>query len=98
MIGLPVYQTATIPAATPALAGAAGVRRLRRVILMAAAADATVEFKDAATDTGTVLLTLTTPAKSTLDVDLEFLGGLQFNTGLFVKPAGSGVIAYVWFE
>ncbi len=92
-----VYQTQTVPASTAAQVGITGVRRLMGFLLYGAA-DATVEFKNAATDTGTVLLTASTPIKTSLFVDLTTVGGLAFDTAIFCKPAGTGVICYVWFE
>lgn len=98
MVSSPIYIPQIVPASSAAQVGATGKRRLRRVILFGGSADSQVEFKDAITDTGTVLLTVNTLAKTTIDVDLSFLGGLDFGTGIFCKPAGTGAIAYVWYE
>lgn len=94
----PLYKTASVPAATPALAGAAGQRRLMAVLLFGGSADSQVEFKDAATDTGTVLVGVNALAKTSKFIDFSEIGGIIFNTGLFVKPAGTAAIAYVWYE
>jgi hypothetical protein len=98
MIGTPLFRTQTVTAASAAQVGETGARRLRAFLLYSASADATVEFKNAATDTGTVLLTANAIAKTSLFVDLADVGGLDFSTAIFCKPAGSGVICYVWFE
>lgn len=92
------YHTATVPATTPALVGAAGERKLMGVILFGGSADSQVEFKNAATDTGTVLLSLNCTAGTSTGVDLTQLGGLEFSIGIYCKPAGTGCIAYVWYE
>ena len=98
MSGLPKYNTQTVPASSAALVGAAGQRRLMGFLLFGGSADSQVEFKDAATDTGTVLLGANALTKTTCFVDLSSVGGVMFNTGLFCKPAGTGAICYVWFE
>lgn len=90
-----IYQTQTVPASSAARLGV-GKRLLG--FLLYGAADATVEFKDAATDTGTVLLTASVIAKDSLFVDLTNFGGIEFSTAIFCKPAGTGVICYAWFE
>lgn len=92
------YSTAIVPAATPAKVGATGARRLMGCILFGGSVDSQVEFKNAATDTGTVLLSLNCLAKTSTGVDLSALGGLAFDTAIFCKPAGTGAICYVWYE
>jgi len=98
MQSLPLYNTATVVAATPAKVGATGLRRLLRVVLFGGSADSQVEFKNAATDTGDVLLSVNALLDTTMDVDLTSVGGLVFDTAMFCKPAGTGAIAYVWYE
>ena len=93
----PLYSTQTVPAATPAQVGT-GARRLMGVILFGGSADSQVEFKNAATDTGTVLLTLNCKAGTSTGVDLSTLGGITFPTAIFCKPAGTGAICHVWYE
>lgn len=97
MTNMPLYQTQTVVTATPAQVGTTGERNLRRVV-MYCAADGLCEFKNAATDTGTVLLTVSGLAKTTFDIDLSAIGGLKFSTSIFAKPTGTGNIVYVWFE
>ena len=92
------YKTQTIPAATPAQVGVTGVRRLIAVVLFGGSADSQVEFKNAATDTGTVLLSLNCLAGTSTVVDLSSLGGIVFSTAIYCKPAGTGAIAYVFYE
>jgi len=94
----PAYSTATVPAATPAKVGDTGVRRLMGVVLFGGSADSQVEFKNAATDTGTVLLSLNCKAGTSTGIDLSTLGGLTFSTAMFCKPAGTAAICYVWYE
>lgn len=98
MSSLPMHQMATVITATPALAGAAGQRRLMGFLLFGGSGNSQVEFKDAATDTGTVLFGANALAATSIFVDLSELGGIMFNTGLFVKPAGTAAICYVWYE
>ena len=93
----PLHQTQTVVTATPAQVGVTGVRRLVRVV-MYCAADGICEFKNAATDTGDVLLTVSGLSKTTVDVDLADVGGLVFSTAIYAKPTGTGNIVYVWFE
>lgn len=93
----PLFTTQTVVTATAAKVGETGVRKLWRAI-MYCAADGICEFKNAATDTGTVLLTISGLAKTTVDVDLTSIGGLQFSTAIFAKPTGTGNIVYVFYE
>lgn len=99
MESLPIYKTAIVPASTPALVGAAGQHRLMAYKLFGGSADSQVEFKDAATDTGTALLSDNCLAKTSTPLEcLDDVGGLMFNNGLYVKPAGTGAICYVWYD
>ena len=98
MHSLPLYTIQTVPATTPARVGDASPRRLVAVILVAGSANATLELKNAATDTGTVLLNLAALANTTTGIDLTGLGGMTFDTAMYCKPAGSGAICYVWYE
>lgn len=95
---VPLYKTQIVPASAAAKVGETGQRRLRGVILFGGSADSQVEFKNAATDTGTVLLSLNCLAATTVSVNLNDLGGLDFSTAMFCKPAGTGAICYVWYE
>lgn len=96
--GLPLFKTATVTAASPAQVGITGVRRLMAVSLAGGSAASKVEFKNAATDTGTVLFTLNALTNDNKFVDFSDLGGILFDTAIFCKPAGTGAIAYVWFD
>ena len=90
------YEVTTVTAAAAAAIGS-GAKRLMGVTLYAAA-DGKVEFKNAATDTGTVLFTVAALAGTSIDIDLTERGGIYFSTGCFCKPAGAGNIAYVWTD
>lgn len=95
----PQYQTAIVPASAAAKVGDTGARRLMKAILTAGSGAAgTVEFKNAATDTGTVLLTLAAVTGSSIEVDFCEVGGLPFDTAMFCKPAGTGAICHVWYD
>lgn len=72
--------------------------RLMGFVIYPAAANSSVEFKNAATDTGTVLLTYSTLASTSQFVDLSEFGGVEFDVGCFVKPAGTGCIVYCFYE
>lgn len=93
-----IYQTQTVPASSAAKVGKTGQIRLMAAYLYPAAANSIVEFKNAATDTGTVLLTISALANVGTFIDLTEIGGLEFSTAMFCKPAGTGSIAYVWFD
>lgn len=97
MYGTPLFKTQTVVAAAAARVGAIGARKLQRVV-MYCAADGICEFKNAATDTGDVLLTVSGLAKTTVNLDLTSVGGLLFDTAIFAKPTGTGNAVYVWFE
>lgn len=95
---LPQFRMATVTTAAPAQVGATGVRRLIAVSIAGGSAASKVEFKNAATDTGTVLLTVNCLTNDNQFVDLSELGGISFDTAIFCKPAGTGAIVYVWYE
>lgn len=97
MKSLPIYKTQTVVTATPAAIGAAGQRRLVRLVLYCAA-DGLAEFKNATSDTGTVLLTISGLAKTTVDIDLSSVGGILFSVGCWCNVTGTGNILYAWFE
>ena len=94
---MPIYQTQIVPVATAAKLGA-GECRLMKVVIGNHTANTIVEFKNALTDTGTVLLTLSALAVDSKDFDFTEVGGLEFSTGCFVKPTGTNAVAYCWFE
>lgn len=71
---------------------------LMAVYLYGGSGATSVEFKNAATDTGTVLFSMDTPTAEGQFVDLSELGGISFDVGCFVKPAGTGGIAYCWYD
>ena len=97
--GLPLFSTQTVITATPAKVGATGQRRLMKVVLYPAAANSTCEFKNGATDTGDVLLTVSTIANGPSGVvDLTDVGGLLFTTAIWCNVTGTGAIAYVWYD
>ena len=94
---LPLYKTATVVTATPAQVGVTAPRVLKRVV-MYCAATGICEFKNAATDTGDVLLTITGLTNTTVDVDLTSIGGIAFSTAIYAKPTGTGNIVYVFYD
>jgi len=97
MTSTPQFKTQTVPAATPAALSSTPCR-LMAVYLYGGSAASSVEFKNAATDTGTVLFSMDTVANQGHWVNLEELGGIPFSTACFCKPAGTGAIVYAWFE
>ena len=88
------YNTQTV---TTAAALGIGAKTLKGFILFGGSGATSVQFKNAATDTGTVLLSANVGAAETKVIDLESLGGMYFSTGCFCKPAGTGAICYCWF-
>lgn len=92
-----IHQTQTVVTATPAQVGTTGQRILIRAV-MYCAANGICEFKNAATDTGTVLLTVAGLASTVVDIDLSSVGGIVFSTAIFAKPTGTGNIVYAWYR
>jgi hypothetical protein len=92
-----MFRTQAVVTATPALIGQAGQRNLRKVVLYCAA-NGTAEFKNGATDTGDVLLKIAGLANTTVDIDLDCVGGLAFGTGCWCNVTGTGNILYAWFS
>lgn len=97
MSDLPKYRFSIVPASAAAALSSSPVR-LIKVELMGGSAASKVEFKNAATDTGDILLTVNALTSDQKGVDLTSVGGLAFSTACFCKPAGNGAIAYVWWE
>lgn len=91
------YNTQTVPAATPARLAAKPVR-LMGFYLYGGSAASSVEFKNGATDTGTVLFSADCAVAIGQWVDLTEFGGIEFDVGCFCKPAGTGAIVYAFFE
>ena len=88
-----------VPATTPAKVGQTGARRLMGVLVYGASAITKVEFKNAATDTGDVLLTLQTADDgASVFHDFSELDGIEFSTAIFCKPVGTGAICHVWYD
>lgn len=91
------YNLQAVPTATAARLGAKPIR-LVAVYLYGGSGATSCEFKNAATDTGTVLFSMDTLTSSGQFVDLSEFGGINFSVGCFVVPAGTGAIAYCWYE
>lgn len=91
------YQMQTVPVATPAQVGT-GKQNVKAVLLIGGSAASSVELKNAATDTGDVLLTLKCVANDSRLFCFEELGGIAFSTAVFCKPAGTGAAVQVWYE
>jgi hypothetical protein len=96
MISLPLYNVQTVSAS--AKVGVTGQQRLMGVIIGGNTGNATVQFKNAITNTGTILLTVNALADVGAEVDLSAMGGIVFGTGIYCVLAGTGAIAYVWYE
>jgi len=97
--GTSLFNLQTVTAATPAKVGATGVRRLMGCVIYPASAITKVEFKDAATDTGTVILTLQgADDGNSIFHDFTTIGGIPFGTAMFCKPVGASAIVYVWYD
>lgn len=97
MSSLPLYKTQTVPTASAAALGSGAVR-LMGFYLFGGSAASSVEFKNAATDTGTVLFGANCATAIGQWVDLTEMGGIIFSTGCFCKPAGTAAIVYAFFE
>jgi len=97
MSSMSKYNLQTVPVATPARLGAKPVK-LMGFYLYGGSAASSVEFKNAATDTGDVLFSADTIIAQGQFVCLEEFGGITFNVGCFCKPAGTGAIVYAWYE
>ena len=90
---------------TTSVAIKASPGKLWAVQLEGGTAASSLDFKNATTDTGTVLFGVTAPftdddasAQSTVFIDLTPLGGIDFATGIYAKLTGANAIGYVWFS
>ena len=97
MSSMSKYILQTVPVATAARLGAKPVK-LMGFYIYGGSANSSVEFKNAATDTGTVLFSAITIIATGHMVDLTEFGGITFDVGCFCKPAGAGSIVYCWYE
>lgn len=97
MNSMSIYNLQTVPVATAARLGARPCR-LMGFYLYGGSAASSVEFKNAATDTGTVLFSADTLTASGQFIDLTPFGGITFDVGCFCKPAGTGAIVYAWYD
>ncbi len=86
-----------MPVATAAQVGT-GPQIVKAVLLIGGSANSSVELKNAATDTGDVLLTLKCLANDSRFFCFEELGGIAFSTACFCKPAGTAAAVQVWYE
>jgi hypothetical protein len=91
------FQLQTVTAASAAALGV-GPKRLMGFYLYGGSAASSVEFKNAATDTGTVFFSADCAVAIGQFVDLTEMGGIEFSVGCFCKPAGTGAIVYAFFE
>jgi hypothetical protein len=92
-----MFQKQDVVTATPAKLGATKPGRLMKVVFYCAA-NGIIEFKNAATDTGDVLLTVAGLASTAPEWDFTEIGGIAFSTAIFCKPTGTGNIAHCWFD
>ncbi len=86
-----------VPVASAAALGSGPVTLLG-FYLYGGSANSSVQFKNAATDTGTVLFSADTLIASGQWVDLSEFGGIAFSVGCFCKPAGAGSIVYAFYD
>ncbi len=79
--------------------------RLWFVVLEGGSDASSIDFKNALTDTGTILFGATAPftsanasAQDTVVIDLTPVGGIDYDIGIFAVLTGTGAIAYVWSD
>jgi hypothetical protein len=98
MAVLPLFKVQTVPTATAAVLGSGNVKLMAFMVVGGSDASG-VEFKNAGSDTGTVLISykVGTAVSSPL-IDLSELGGVDFSVGCWCKPSGTGCVVYCWFE
>lgn len=95
---LPKYLSTIVPAATPAAIAAVPIR-IMRVEFVGGSANSTFELKNAATDTGTVLIYGAALIGTTMPpFDYEAVGGVPFSVACYAKPAGTAAVLRVWWE
>lgn len=98
MSALPKYQSSIVLTASPAAIATVPIR-VMRVEFVGGSANSTFELKNAATDTGDVLITGGALAGTTMPpFDYEAVGGVPFSTACFAKPAGTAAVLRVWWE
>ena len=96
MSSIPQHKLVTVT--TSAQVGSTGERKLYRVVIGGHTASAKAVFDNSADGSGTVLLTVSGAADTPVEVKLDSVGGLNFDTAMYCTLSGTGAIAYVWYE
>lgn len=95
---LPKYRFTIVPTATPAAVASVPIR-VMRVEFVGGSANSTFELKNAATDTGDVIINGAALTGLTMPVfDYEAVGGVPFTVACYGKPAGTAAVLRVWWE
>jgi hypothetical protein len=93
--GTALYKLTAVLTATAADA-AIGGGRLMAVLLEGGSNASSVDIFNAASETGTAIFTMSVGTALTQFYDFSKMGGIACPTGIWVKPAGTGAICYVW--
>jgi len=95
--GLALYKLTRVPTATAANAQVGG-GKLMAIELEGGSDASSVDIFDAASETGTAIFTMSVGTALSQFRDFSGLGGIPCPTGIWVKPAGTNALCYVWTE
>ena len=95
MNGLSLYKFTAVLTATAADA-AIGGGRIMAISLEGGSDASSVDIFNAASETGTAIYTMSVGTALSQFHDFSELGGISCPTGVWVKPAGTGAICYIW--
>lgn len=95
MTGLSLYKLTAVLTGAAADVGLGG-GRIMAISLEGGTDASSVDIFNAASETGTAIYTASVGTALSQFHDFSRLGGIACPTGIWVKPAGTAAICYVW--
>ena len=90
-----LFKMTRVVTATAADAHVGGAR-IMAIELEGGSDASSVDIFNAASETGTAIFTMSVGTALSQFRDFTNLGGIRCDTGVWVKPTGTGAICYVW--
>lgn len=94
-MGLPKHNVTRIATSAAVKATAAHVYGIQ---LIGGSAAATLKLTNDANGSGTGVVEAAAPIGATVFIDFTDLGPVAFSTALYATIAGTGAIAYIWWD
>lgn len=89
------HKLARVATGTKVVTGSA---RLYGILLVGGSAATTVKIFDTVDGSGTETVGAATAIGTSVFIDFEELGPVMFSSYMYVTPAGTGGVAYVWYD